>query len=189
MYLFRQIEKRLQGQPSLLVIDEAWLALGNPIFADRIKEWLKVFRKANCAVVLATQELSDVVRSEIRDSVLDACPTRIVLPNPAAGTESMMPLYTNYLNLNEQQMRIIAESVKKRDYYYTAKMMGNRLFSLGLGPVAMSFLGASGKEDLKAIQKLNEEHGKEWPYHWLLTRGLENWAEAWLKLYRTEKAA
>jgi len=185
MYLFRQIEKRLRGQPSLLVIDEAWLALSNPVFADRIKEWLKVFRKANCAVVLATQELSDIVSSKIRDSVLDACPTRILLPNPGAETESMMPLYASYLSLNEQQIRLVASSVKKRDYYYTAKMMGDRLFSLGLGPVALSFAGASGKEDLKAIEALHGEHGKKWPYYWLKKRGLEDWAEVWMKLHRS----
>ncbi|RUV80512.1 DUF87 domain-containing protein, partial [Mesorhizobium sp. M1A.F.Ca.IN.020.32.1.1] len=54
-YLFRRIEKRLTGAPSLIILDEAWLMLGHPTFRDKIREWLKVLRKANCAVVLATQ--------------------------------------------------------------------------------------------------------------------------------------
>ncbi len=31
-YLFRRIEKRLTGEPSLIVLDEAWLMLGHPVF-------------------------------------------------------------------------------------------------------------------------------------------------------------
>ena len=183
MYLFRQIEKRLDGRPAMLCIDEAWLALSNPLFAEKIKEWLKVFRKLNCSVILATQELADIVRSAIRDSVLDACPTRILLPNPSAQTETMTPLYANYLNLNNQQIMLIAQSVKKRDYYYTAQMLGDRLFTLGLGPVALAFLGASGKSELKTIEQLHEQHGLKWPYYWLLMRDLEDWAKVWLRLF------
>ncbi|MGO7259049.1 conjugal transfer protein TrbE, partial [Rhizobium brockwellii] len=41
-YLFRRIEKRLTGAPSLIVLDEAWLMLGHPVFRDKIREWLKV---------------------------------------------------------------------------------------------------------------------------------------------------
>ncbi|MGO7917262.1 conjugal transfer protein TrbE, partial [Rhizobium ruizarguesonis] len=52
-YIFRRIEKRLTGAPSLIVLDEAWMMLGHPVFRDKIREWLKVLRKANCAVLLA----------------------------------------------------------------------------------------------------------------------------------------
>ncbi|MBV2187329.1 MAG: conjugal transfer protein TrbE, partial [Rhizobium sp.] len=39
-YLFRRIEKRLTGAPSLIILDEAWLMLGHPVFRDKIREWL-----------------------------------------------------------------------------------------------------------------------------------------------------
>src|SRR3546814_10895871 len=68
-YLFRRIEKRLTGAPSLIILDEAWLMLGHPLFRDKIREWLKVLRKANCAVVLATQSIS---RSEEHTSELQS---------------------------------------------------------------------------------------------------------------------
>ena len=64
-YLFRRIEKRLTGAPSLIILDEAWLMLGHPVFRDKIREWLKVLRKANCAVVLATP--IDLGRGALRD--------------------------------------------------------------------------------------------------------------------------
>ncbi|WLB93329.1 conjugal transfer protein TrbE, partial [Bradyrhizobium japonicum] len=83
-YLFRRIEKRLTGSPSLIILDEAWLMLGHPVFRDKIREWLKVLRKANCAVLLATQSISDAERSGIIDVLKESCPTKICLPNGAA---------------------------------------------------------------------------------------------------------
>ncbi len=83
-YLFRRIEKRLDGSPSLILLDEAWLMLGHPVFRAKIREWLKVLRKANCAVVLATQSISDAERSGIVDVLKESCPTKICLPNGTA---------------------------------------------------------------------------------------------------------
>ena len=84
LYLFRHFERSLTGAPALLLLDEAWIMLGHPVFREKIREWLKVLRKANCAVVLATQSLSDAVRSGIFDVLLESCPTKILLPNEEA---------------------------------------------------------------------------------------------------------
>lgn len=59
LYLFRRIERALHGQPAVIILDEAWLMLGHPAFRAKIREWLKVLRKANCLVLMATQSLSD----------------------------------------------------------------------------------------------------------------------------------
>jgi type IV secretion system protein VirB4 len=191
VHIFRQIEKRIlsaresvqSGCPSLIVIDEAWLALSNPLFASKLKEWLKVLRKNNCAVVLATQSLGDIVNSPIMDAVLDSCETRILLPNPNALSEGMKELYEKHLALSEQQVNIIAHSEKKREYFYACETMNaHRLFSLALGPVALSFAGASGKEDLEAVRRLHTEYGQLWPEKWLEQRGLKDWSTSWRRL-------
>jgi type IV secretion system protein VirB4 len=190
VHIFRQIEKRIlsafagtSGCPSLIVIDEAWLALSNPIFASKIKEWLKVLRKNNCAVILATQSLNDIVNSPVMDAVLDSCETRILLPNPNALSESMKDLYMKHLALNPRQVALIAHAEKKREYYYSCPATNScRLFSLALGPVALSFTGASGKDDLMAIRQLIGQHGSDWPAHWLSERGLREEARRWADL-------
>jgi type IV secretion/conjugal transfer VirB4 family ATPase len=61
LYLFRRIERSLRGQPAAIILDEAWLMLGHLVFREKIREWLKILRKANCLVVMATQSLSDSV--------------------------------------------------------------------------------------------------------------------------------
>lgn len=184
LYLFRQIEKRLSGQPTLLVIDEGWLALSSPIFAAKIKEWLKVLRKSNCAVVLATQSPVDVAQSSLRDVLVESCPTRILLPNPEARTEAVRALYSDMLQLNDRQLDIVTYARKKSDYYYVSPE-GKRLFGLGLGPVALAFVGKTGKEDLAAIRALAEEDPETWPAAWLRRQGLAEWAEIWIRERKT----
>jgi type IV secretion system protein VirB4 len=195
LFLFREIEKRLDSMaegehnpPSLIVIEEAWLALSHEMFQKKIKEWLLVLRKKNCAVVLATQNLSDIVSSPIRQTILDSCFTRILLPNPGAMNDELKDLYTGYLGLNRQQVRLVASAVMKRHYYYAAPNSRNyRLFDLGLAPVALSFVGASGKDDLKTIRELQREHGAEWPAHWLRSRDLADWGDMWLERFKEVK--
>ena len=64
-YLFHRIEGRLDGRPTLLIIDEGWLVLDDPAFAQQLREWLKTQRKKNASVVFATQSLSDIDGSNI----------------------------------------------------------------------------------------------------------------------------
>jgi len=168
-YLFRRIEKRLAGAPSLILLDEAWLMLGHPVFRNKIREWLKVLRKANCAVVLATQSISDAERSGIIDVLKESCPTRICLPNGSARETGTREFYER-IGFNERQIEIVATALPKREYY-VASPEGRRLFDMALGPVALSFVGASGKEDLKRIRILNHKHGRDWPTYWLEQRG------------------
>lgn len=176
LYLFRRFEQSLQGQPALLVLDEAWVMLGHPVFREKIREWLKVLRKANCAVIMATQSLSDATRSGILDVLLESCPTKILLPNEEAdkgGTDTHpgpRDLYQR-MGLNEQEIRILKNAVKKRQYYYTSPS-GRRLFELALEPLALAFVGASDKESLKRITSLVTEHNDAWPWVWLKERNV-----------------
>ena len=75
-------------------------------------------------------------------------------------------------------VELIAHATPKRHYYY-ASPLGRRLIDLGLGPLALSFVGASGREELQHARTLIAEHGAGWPAAWLDGRGLPEWAERW----------
>lgn len=165
LYLFHRIEKALNGQPTILILDEAWIMLGHKVFKEKIREWLKVLRKAGCAVILATQSLSDSARSGILDVLVESCPTKIFLPNATAMQEAQYQLYQN-LGLNSRQIEIIASSTPKRDYYVVSPE-GRRLIDLALGPVALSFVGSSDKRSIARIKELDKLHGQHWPEKWL----------------------
>jgi len=172
LYIFHRIEKAFKGQPSMLILDEAWIMLGHPAFQQKIREWLKVLRKANCAVVLATQSLSDAQQSGILDVLSESCPTKIFLANEDAGKDTQKELYYG-LGLNSAQVKIIAKAEPKREYYVTSSQ-GYRLIDLSLSPLALSFVGASGKKDIAIIKKLKTEHGAAWPRIWLSERGINH---------------
>jgi len=176
-YLFHRLEQRFRGAPTLLVLDEAWVMLGHPAFKAKVREWLKVLRKANVAVVFATQSLSDLARSGIADVVFESCPTRILMPNPEAMTEISRPFYEQ-IGLNRRQIEILAMAVPKRQYYLI-QPGGRRLFELGLSPLELAFIGASGKEDIGRIRVLRTTYGEAWPSEWLRERGQAAWARVW----------
>lgn len=177
LYLFHRIEKALDGRPTMLMLDEAWIMLGHPVFKEKIREWLKVLRKANCLVLLATQSLSDAAKSGILDVLQESCPTKILLPNPYAfnkGSENIFGPYDFYkqFGLNDAQIAIIADATPKREYYYMSPL-GTRLFNLALGDVALAFVAASSKEQVKECKRLVEKHGDEWAYHWMDARNVD----------------
>lgn len=171
LYLFHRIESQLDGSPTLIVLDEAWLMLSHPLFMAKIREWLKVLRKANCAVIFATQSIEDIVNSPIAPVVFQSCPTKILLPNPEAKNEISAKAYVS-IGLTERQLELITHSTPKRDYYYLSTE-GRRLFSLDLGPIALAFVGKSGKEDLKKAKELIEMHGDiKWVPEWIKHCGI-----------------
>ena len=173
-YLFHRLEARFDGRPSLLILDEAWVFLDNPLFAGRIREWLKTLRKRNVSVVFSTQSLADIATSDIAAAIIESCPSRIFLPNAAAIEPQSRTIYEAF-GLNARQIEIIAHATPKRDYYFQSRQ-GNRLFDLGLGPVGLAFCGASSKQDQSRISQLLEEHGPlEFAHAHLRERGID-WA-------------
>ncbi|MCP5057557.1 MAG: hypothetical protein GY937_12650 [bacterium] len=177
MYLFHRIEQRLTGRPTLIVIEEAWLMLTHGVFAEKLEEWLRVLRKANAAVVFVTQSLAEVFRSPRRDLLLESCPTRLFLPNPGARSEQTSELYRR-IGLSDHEVEILSGAIPKRHYYY-ASPLGRRLIDLGLGSLALSFVGASGREDLQLCRALIEDNPNDWVAEWLRIRGLSDWAAQW----------
>ena len=170
LYLFRRIERSLKGQPSVIILDEAWLMLGHPVFREKIREWLKVLRKANCLVLMATQSLSDATNSGILDVIVESTATKIFLPNIYARDEDSAALYRR-MGLSNRQIEIIANAIPKQQYYLVSEQ-GRRLYDLALGSLAMAFVGASDKDSIATIKKLEQQFGDGWVDEWLIIQGV-----------------
>jgi len=156
-YLFHRLEARFDGRPTLLILDEAWLFLDHPLFAARIREWLKVLRKKNVAVIFATQSLADIAASSIAPAIIESCPQRVLLPNDRAIEPQSRAAYERF-GLNPRQIELIARASPKRDYYLQSAR-GNRLFELGLGPIAQALCGSSDAAAQARIDRLLASHG------------------------------
>ena len=158
-YLFHRLEERFDGRPTLLVLDEAWIFLDHPLFAARIREWLKTLRKKNVSVLFATQSLADIAGSTIAPAIIESCPQRILLPNDRAIEPQGRAAYARF-GLNERQIELISRATPKR-HYYLQSARGNRLFELGLGPLALALCGASDPATQAGIDAILAEHGPE----------------------------
>ena len=180
MYIFHRIEETVKqleegkaGSPTLIVLDECWVFFDNPMFADKIREWLKTLRKYNAFVVFATQSMDDIVNSPILDTILSSCLSRILLPDSLALGEDHQKLYKRFM-LNNQQIRLIAEAMPQRDYYYDSSE-GSRLFSLALEhcPLSLAYVAADNKAVSRCMAILAEYGKDEFNQVWLREHGFK----------------
>ena len=170
-YLFHKIETDMIDKisPTLITLDESWLFLDNPRFESKIREWLKVMRKNNVSVVFATQSLADIAESKIKSAILDACYTRIYLPNTTALSEVQKNYYKMF-DLNDREIEIIYQSLQKKHYYFK-NPQGSRLFELALSPLELSYVAASSGEDKEKCDELENLNTKEFNIAWLNYKG------------------
>jgi type IV secretion/conjugal transfer VirB4 family ATPase len=173
-YLFHRIEDRFDGRPTLVIVDEGWLALDDHGFSGQLREWLKTLRKKNASVIFATQSLADIDGSAIAPAIIESCPTRLFLPNERALEPQIAAIYRRF-GLNDRQIEILSRATPKRDYYCQSRR-GNRLFELGLSEVALAFTAASSKADQAVIaETLAAQDPDGFAAAWLRRKGLE-WA-------------
>jgi type IV secretion system protein VirB4 len=174
LYLFRRVERALDGAPTLIVIEELWAPLMRTVFADRIKAWLLTMRKRNAAVMLVAHTPAQLDAVPAKQVLIESCPTRILLPNAEAANSANAGLYRD-LGLNDREVAIVAGATPKRDYYVKSPL-GSRLVRLELGPVALAFLGTPDgltPEGVRgAVEQLARREGADWPRAWLARLGV-----------------
>ena len=165
--LFRHVERSLDGTPTLIVIEEAWAALMRSTFANRLQEWLLTLRKRNAAVLVVIHTVGQLKELPNASLLMESCPTRIILPNPDAGSPSQAEVY-RYLSLSDREIDIIASARQKRDYFYKSPS-GSRLFDLQLGRMARALTiplgGMTTEESQKHLAALHAEHAEHFLDH------------------------
>jgi len=168
-FLFHALDKVFTGKPSVLILDECWVFLSNPLFSAKIREWLKTLRKKNVCVIFATQSLADMTTSVIFHTLIESCPTRIFLPNRRAMEAELLKQYKGF-GLNEKQVKIISQAVPKREYYCQSDI-GNRLFELHLKNNALTICASSTKSDLALVEELKESKNNGFLEKFLKAKG------------------
>ncbi len=149
--------------------------LDDPLFASRIREWLKTLRKKNVAVIFATQSLADIADSQIAPAIIESCPSRIFLPNPRALEPTQTETYRRF-GLNDTQVRLIAEAVPANATYLQSRAGNRPCLSLASDRSRSALVAASSPEDQRPDIGPGRRTG---PHHfaerYLAERGL-HWA-------------
>lgn len=159
-HIFNLISRKFDGShPGAIVIDEAWLMLKDKLCAQEILKWIKTLRKNNAVVILATQSLSDLRHCPIYENLIDCIKTRFFLPNPDALQKPSLDDYQN-LGLLEQQIKKIAEGIKKRDVFMQ-KASAFEGFIPVLSEEELKLLSAASPKDRLSIDNLYKKYGSD----------------------------
>jgi type IV secretion system protein VirB4 len=161
MFLFHFVEKLYTnangdptGDPTILVLDEAWVYLNNAYFSRTMEEWLTTLRKKNVFCVFATQEVSKAATSSISTAIASMCLTKIYLADPNSMTKIVQDYYYQF-GLEENEILAVSRAVMKRDYFYKSPL-GARMFQLNLDKFQLALL--SPNHDL--LDGLEAEYGR-----------------------------
>lgn len=174
-YLFHQLDRRFDGRPTLVILDEAWQYMAHPIFAPRIAMWLKSKAKMNVSVVLSSQEIVDASRTDLWQAIQGSIQTRVFLPNSAAGNIDVKPHY-RACGVSDAHISLLTHARAKVDYFYTSAT-GSRMFQLQLTPVERLLCAASTPEEVAALRTVVQ------------TAGLAPVQAAWLRHHGREDVA
>ncbi|ESQ87184.1 type VI secretion protein [Asticcacaulis sp. AC460] len=162
MYLFQRVEERLDGQPTMIVIDEGWKALDDEIFAAAIRNWMKTLRKRNAILGFGTQSARDALDSRISTAIIEQAATQIFMPNPRAQAED----YCDGFGLTLHELDLIraipahsrAFLVKHGNHSVVARL------DLSSMPDVLTVL--SGREStVRQLDELRAQYGDD-PHDW-----------------------
>ncbi len=162
LYIFHRINMTLTGSPTMIVLDEAWALLDNPVFAPKIKNWLKVLRKLNGMVIFATQSPEDVANSRISETLVQQTSTQIFLANMKATS-----IYQDVFKLSNREYAIIKFTDPGSRYFLVKQGEDSVVAKIDLSGMNDFIEVLSARADtIRVLDKIREEVGDE-PETWL----------------------
>ena len=162
LYLFHRIQSSIKGQPTMIVLDEAWALIDNPVFAPKIKDWLKVLRKLNAMVVFATQSVEDATKSEISDTLVQQTATQIFLPNLKATN-----VYRSVFRLSEREFNLVRTTDPASRFFLVKQDNDGVVAKIDLSGMNNIINILSGKiETVLMLDQIISKVGED-PFDWL----------------------
>jgi type IV secretory pathway VirB4 component len=178
--VFHRLEGRFDTRtPTLLPMDEFAVLAAVPDIAEQGKEWLMTRAKKNVSLGFATHSLVQIFGEAdhtLGALMLEGCPTKFVLPNPEARKPQMAAVYRR-LGFNDAEIQVISTARPQRDIYYSAELVGKRLYSLHLSPLLLAILARNTADDHELMDRMLAQEGRE------------GFAPAWLRAQGFPEAA
>lgn len=165
LYIFHRIDELLNGDKTIIMLDEGWKMLDDPVFTARIKDWMKTIRKQNGILGFATQSVRDAINSEVGDTIIEQSFTQIFLPNNKASEDD----YCKGFGLTKQELMIIRELTPESRCFLIKHGTDSVIAKLDLSNMDDFIAVLSGRtETVKLLEEIMEEKGKS-PEDWLDT--------------------
>ena len=162
LYIFHRINISLDGSRTMIVLDEAWALIDNPVFAPKIKDWLKVLRKLNTFVIFATQSVEDATKSRISDTLIQQTATQIFLPNLKATD-----IYRTAFMLSQREYVLIKNTDPSTRYFLIKQGVSAVIAKVNLSGMDNIINVLSGRADtVTLLDQIIAKHGTN-PKKWL----------------------
>ena len=162
LYLFHRIDERLSGEPALILIDEGWKALDDPVFTSRIRDWMKTLRKRNALVGFGTQSARDALESSISSAIVEQTATGIFMPNAKARAED----YCDGFGLSEHELELIRALPVHSRCFLVRHANHSVVVRLDLSGMPDILTVLSGRESsvrrLDALRAIHGDHPRDW---------------------------
>ncbi|MAY79010.1 MAG: type VI secretion protein [Citromicrobium sp.] len=163
LYFFHRVEERLDGSPTIIVIDEGWKALDDDVFVRRIKDWEKTIRKRNGIVGFATQSAQDALESRIASAIIEQAATQIFMINPKARAED----YVNGFGLSAHEYELVRTLPDSSHSFLIRHGNDSVVARLDLSGEAEILAILSGREStMRSFDDIVKEHGED-PERWM----------------------
>jgi type IV secretion system protein VirB4 len=177
-YVLMQVELQMSTDaPMLLLIDDAAIPWAVPKIEEKSREWMMTTRKKSVSLGFMTHSLSQVFASPMGALLEEGCPTRFYLPMPAAMEPNIAAIYER-MGLTPQAIRTIATARPQRDVYYACTELGQRLFHVPLGRLALACLAQNRADDHALMETILAREGRAgFAAAWLLAHGYEKETE------------
>ncbi len=154
MYLFQRVEERLDGTPTIIIIDEGWKALDDEVFAAAIRNWMKTLRKRNAILGFGTQSARDALDSRISTAIIEQAATQIFMPNPRAQAED----YCDGFGLTQHELDLIRALPAQSRAFLVKHGNHSVVARLDLGAMPDILTVLSGRES--SVRQLDELRGQ-----------------------------
>ncbi|MDG1286098.1 MAG: hypothetical protein P8P30_00875 [Rickettsiales bacterium] len=162
-YLLHRVVEQLNGEPTIIVLDEAWELMDNPIFASRMGSWLEMLRSRNAIVIMATEKADEVLTSPLSAQIMQQVATQIYMPNAAAQPQE----YAKIFGLTPMETQYLGKMSLRRRQFMLKRGRQSIVAELDLRQLKSQVALLSAKEPgLNAMTKIMSEKGLK-PKDWL----------------------
>lgn len=81
LYILNRIERSLDGSPAIIVLNQSFDLISNPLFASNILDFMERMRQKNCVIIFSAEDNEVANYPDLARAIVDYCATEIYLPN------------------------------------------------------------------------------------------------------------
>ncbi len=167
-YLLHKIEQNLDGTPSILVLDQAWNLVDNPVIMQRIGDLMERFRQKNCVIIFTSSDFEAINESDVIFEM-----RRLIVTEIYTANQNPDPCYKSVLELKDDEIEIITMMEDDERHFIFKHNRDSIIASLNLGkmPEIVKILSAdeiTNTATQEVILAHTDESGNvESPENWI----------------------